>query len=136
MIQYSPKYIKQVSERIERVSPYGGRSSHIQPAAPIYLSMNNPIAALVAAALVVGALVGGVGPASAQEGRCLDRREIQERIDAGELRQLSEAMDRAGVEGKIISSAAQVCQIGGQWQWRVNVMDSYGESRPVTLPAQ
>lgn len=98
--------------------------------------MKNLIAALVAAVGVAGALGMGIGPVAAQDERCLDRREIQEKIDSGELIQLSQAMDQAGVEGKIISSAAQVCQVDGQWQWRVNVMDSSGESRPVTLPAQ
>lgn len=98
--------------------------------------MKNVMAALVAAVVLAGAWGVGVVPAAAQDGRCLDRREIQEKIDSGELVQLSEAMDRAGVEGKIISSALQVCQVAGQWQWRVNVMDSSGESRPVTLPAQ
>ena len=98
--------------------------------------MKNVVAAVVAAVVVAGALVEGVAPAAAQEGRCLDRREIQEKIDSGELTQLSEAMNEAGVDGKIISSAAQVCEVDGHWQWRVNVMDSAGESRPVTLPAQ
>lgn len=98
--------------------------------------MENLVAALVAAVVMAGAWGLGVDPAAAQDGRCLDRREIQEKIDSGELVQLSQAMDRAGVEGKIISSALQVCEVAGQWQWRVNVMDSSGESRPVTLPAQ
>jgi hypothetical protein len=98
--------------------------------------MKNSIAAFLAAVGVAGALVVGVGPVAAQDGRCLDRREIQEKIDSGELIQLSEAMGQAGVNGKIISSAAQVCQVDGRWQWRVNVMDSSGESRPVSLPAQ
>jgi hypothetical protein len=98
--------------------------------------MRKLIAVVVAAAVVAGASVAGVGPAAAQEGRCLDRREIQEKIDSGELTQLSEAMDQAGVDGKIISSAAQVCKVDGRWQWRVNVMDTAGKSRPVTLPAQ
>jgi predicted ATPase len=98
--------------------------------------MKNVFAALVAVAGVAGALGMGVAPVAAQDGRCLDRREIQEKIDSGELIQLSQAMDQAGVDGKIISSAAQVCEVDGQWQWRVNVMDSSGESRPVTLPAQ
>ena len=74
------------------------------------------------------------GPAWAQE--CLDRRDIQRRIDAGELRQLSEALDASGVRGKVISSAVQVCRIDGAWQWQVNVMDAYGESRQVSLPAE
>jgi hypothetical protein len=99
--------------------------------------MRNSFAAVVAGVGLAAALVGGfIGPAQAQEGRCLDRREIQEKIDSGELIQLSEAMNAAGVVGKIISSAAQVCEVDGRWQWRVNVMDSAGESRPVTLPAQ
>ena len=99
--------------------------------------MKNATAGFLAAAVVAGTLVGGfVGPALAQDGPCLDRREIQAKIDSGELIQLSEAMNAAGVDGKIISSAAQVCQVDGQWTWRVNVMDSSGESRPVTLPAQ
>jgi hypothetical protein len=99
--------------------------------------MKNVFAAFVAVAVGAGALVGGfVAPASAQDGRCLDRREIQEKIDSGELVQLSQAMDQAGVNGKIISSAVQVCQVNGQWTWRVNVMDSSGSSRPVSLPAQ
>lgn len=98
--------------------------------------MKTVFAALVAVAGVAGALGTGVAPVVAQDERCLDRREIQERIDSGQLIQLSQAMDQAGVDGKIISSAAQVCQVDGEWQWRVNVMDSSGESRPVTLPAQ
>ena len=98
--------------------------------------MKNVVSAFVAAALLAGAFGVGVGPAAAQDGRCLDRREIQQRIDAGQLVQLSEAIEAAGVRGKIISSAVQVCEVDGRWQWRVNVMDSSGESRPVTLPAQ
>jgi hypothetical protein len=87
---------------------------------------------------LVGVLALGLGvavaaPVSAQE--CLSRRDIQEKIDSGEVRQLAEAMRASGVDGRIISSQAQLCRIGGQWQWQVNVMDSYGESRPVSLPA-
>lgn len=73
---------------------------------------------------------------SVEAAECLGKRVIQQQIDSGQLRQLSEAMSAAGVEGKIISSGAEVCMIDGQWQWRVNVMDANGESRPVILPAQ
>lgn len=75
-------------------------------------------------------------PVLAQAGDCLSRREIQERIDSGQLRQLSEAMARAGVEGKIISSSAQVCEVGGRLQWQINVMDARGQSKAVSLPAE
>lgn len=99
--------------------------------------MRNAIASMVAAVAVAVALGFAVtGAAHAQEELCLDKREIQERINSGQLRQLSEAIAAAGVEGKIISSAVQLCRIDGRWQWRVNVMDYSGESKPVTLPAE
>ena len=46
------------------------------------------------------------------------------------------AIAQSGVDGKIISSQARVCMVDGQWEWQVNVMDEYGESKPVSLPAQ
>ena len=99
--------------------------------------MKHDLTSLLAATGVVLALAFGfLGPAAAAEGDCLGKRQIQNRIDSGQLRPLSEAMAAANVDGKIISSGAEVCQIDGQWQWRVNVMDSYGESKPVTLPAE
>lgn len=91
----------------------------------------------MAVLVALGGLTVPVNLAVAQQdGECLGRRAIQEKIDSGEIRQLSEAMDAAGVKGKIISSGAELCFVGGQWQYRVNVMDASGESRPVTLPAQ
>jgi hypothetical protein len=96
--------------------------------------MRNCARALLAGVVALGLGAGLAAPALAQE--CLNRREIQERIDSGELRQLSEAIADAGVDGKIISSQARVCLVGDQWEWQVNVMDSYGESKPVSLPAQ
>lgn len=90
---------------------------------------------LVAAGVVaLGLALGMGGPALAQE--CLSKHEIQEKIDSGELIQLSQALSSSGVDGKIISSQARVCLVGGQWEWQVNVMDEYGESKPVSLPAQ
>lgn len=85
--------------------------------------------------VAAGALaLGMAAPAVAQE--CLSKRDIQEKIDSGELVQLSEAMASSGVDGKIISSQARVCEVDGQWEWQVNVMDEYGESNPVSLPAE
>ena len=90
---------------------------------------------IAAAAIALGVMGGLVGPAAAQ-GQCLDRREIQQMIGSGEVVQVSEAMARSGVDGKLISSTVELCQIGGGWQWRVSVMDAAGESQVVTLPAQ
>ncbi len=87
-------------------------------------------------ALFFALLLGLSEPALAQADGCLGKREIQAMVESGEVLQVSEAQDAAGIEGKIISSSAQLCQVDGQWQWLVNVMDSYGESKPVTLPAQ
>jgi len=90
---------------------------------------------IAAAAFALGVMGGIVVPAQAQ-GQCLDRREIQQKIDSGEVVQVSEAMARSGVDGKLISSTVELCQIGGGLQWRVSVMDAAGESQVVTLPAQ
>ncbi|MDB5540122.1 MAG: hypothetical protein JWQ89_1849 [Devosia sp.] len=95
------------------------------------------IVTLVAAgglALALG--LGVAAPVWAQEGQCLSKREIQQRIDDGQLIQLSEALAASGVDGKIISSQVRVCLVGGRLEWQVNVMDSNGESKPVSLPAQ
>jgi len=89
---------------------------------------------VAAGALALGLVLGVAAPVVAQE--CLSKREIQEKIDSGELIQLSQAMAASGVDGKIIISQVKVCQVGGQWEWQVNVMDEYGESKPVSLPAQ
>lgn len=95
--------------------------------------MNKFVRIVLAGVLALGLGVGLSAPALAQE--CLSRRDIQEKIDNGEVRQLAEAMQAAGVDGRIISQQARLCLVGGEWQWQVNVMDSYGESRPVSLPA-
>ena len=96
--------------------------------------MKQKLTLVAAGVLVLGLAFGAAAPAVAQE--CLSKREIQQMIDNGELIQLSQAMASSGVDGKIISSQAKVCMVGGQWEWQVNVMDSYGESKPVSLPAQ
>lgn len=90
---------------------------------------------IAAAAVALAAAFSVAAPVAAQE-LCLDRREIQQMIDSGEVMQISEAMARAGIDGKLISSAVELCEIGGGLQWRINVMDAAGESRLVTLPAR
>lgn len=96
--------------------------------------MTQKLTLVAAGALALGLALGMAAPAVAQE--CLSKRDIQEKIDSGELVQLSEAMASSGVDGKIISSQARVCEVDGQWEWQVNVMDEYGESNPVSLPAE
>lgn len=96
--------------------------------------MNKFMRIVLAGGLALGLGAGLAAPALAQE--CLSRREIQEKIDSGEVRQLAEALQASGEQGRVISQQPQLCLVGGQWEWQVNVMDSYGESRPVSLPAQ
>ena len=96
--------------------------------------MNKFVSTVLAGVIALGLGVGFAAPAPAQE--CLSKREIQNKIDNGELVQLSQALAQSGVDGKIISSQAKVCQVAGRWEWQVNVMDEYGESKPVSLPAQ
>ncbi len=81
-------------------------------------------------------LLGSPGLTSAEDGQCLKKRDIQTKVAAGELLQLADAAALAGLDGKIISSGAQLCQQGGIWQWIVTVMDEQGETRLVSLPAQ
>jgi hypothetical protein len=96
--------------------------------------MNKFASTVLAGVIALGLGVGFAAPALAQE--CLSKREIQQKIDNGELIQLSQALSQSNVDGKIISSQAKVCLIDGRWEWQVNVMDEYGESKPVSLPAQ
>ena len=96
--------------------------------------MKKCVAIVLAGVMALGLGAGVSAPALAQD--CLSKREIQERIDDGELIQLSEALAQSGEDGKIISSQARVCLVDGQWEWQVNLMDEYGESKPVSLPAQ
>lgn len=90
---------------------------------------------VVALALVLPWTVALAAPALPEEGQCLSKREIQQRIETGQFRQLFEAISNAGIEGKIIG-AGRVCEIQGQWQWQISVMDDYGQSKVVNLPAR
>jgi hypothetical protein len=91
---------------------------------------------MAALSLALSWPVAFAAPALAQEqGQCLSKREIQQRIESGQFRQLSEAIDHAGIRGKIIGSG-RVCELHGEWQWQISVMDNYGESQVVNLPAR
>jgi hypothetical protein len=116
-----------------RAVPLATRSSHIHPTARITPTMNTFVRIVLAGGLALGLGLSLSAPVLAQE--CLSRNEIQQKIDSGEVRQLAEALQAAGENGRIISQQAQLCLVGGQWEWQVNVMDSNGESRPVSLPA-
>jgi len=76
------------------------------------------------------------GAAAAQEaGACLQGRQIQQAIDAGEILELADALNAAGVDEKPLSQP-EVCDINGRLQYRVNIMNSYGEAERIVLNAQ
>jgi len=90
----------------------------------------------ILAATTVALLAGFAlpGAASAQEGACLSKQDIQDRLASGMIAPLADAMSRAGVKGRPLS--VQVCDVDGSDHYIVNMMDSYGESESVTLNAE
>jgi hypothetical protein len=98
--------------------------------------MKIPHLNILAATIVALPMAFAFGlPAFAQGGDCISGRQAQRAVDAGEIAQLPEAAAAAGVREKIISSSAKVCNVDGSPHWVVNVMDSYGESKSISLPA-
>ena len=85
--------------------------------------------------LALTSSVASFGAASAQDGECLRGRQIQQAIDSGEIMELADAMDAAGINEKPLSQP-EVCRIGGRAQYRVNIMNSYGEAERIVLNAQ
>ena len=76
------------------------------------------------------------GAAVAQDG-CISGREAQQFVEARRIMSLDRAMQAAGVAAnRVISRGAEVCDIDGSPYYRVNVMDEYGDSKPVDLPAE
>lgn len=79
----------------------------------------------------------GGGPAAAQDSGCISGREAQQFVEARRILSLDRAMEAAGLAAnRIISRGAEVCDIDGSPYYRVNIMDEYGDSKPIDLPAQ
>lgn len=75
------------------------------------------------------------GTAPAQDG-CISGREAQQFVEARRIVSLDRAMQAAGVAAnRVISRGAEVCDIDGSPYYRVNIMDEYGDSKPIDLPA-
>jgi hypothetical protein len=89
-------------------------------------------AVMIALPLVVAA---PVGLAAQEDGDCLSGRQIQEAISDGAILDLFQAMENAGVSGKPLSEP-EVCNIGGERQYRVNIMNENGEAERIVLNAQ
>ncbi|RYE88753.1 MAG: hypothetical protein EOP19_00335 [Hyphomicrobiales bacterium] len=91
----------------------------------------NILAAMIVALL---ASLGSSGAAVAQQGTCLSKQDIQDRLTRGDIAPLADAMTRAGVKGRPLS--VQVCDVNGSDHYIVNMMDSDGESQSLTLNAE
>ncbi len=101
--------------------------------------MKNPLLNTLAAICTALQLVFAVGgPAAAQVSTgCISGREAQQFVEARRILSLDRAMQAAGVApNRIISRGAEVCDIDGSPYYRVNIMDEYGDSKPIDLPAQ
>ncbi len=71
----------------------------------------------------------------AQSDGCLTGREVQQALAAGQIVQLNEAMRAAGINDEPIGRAS-VCRRDGQLNYRLNFMNSAGESETRDLPAE
>ena len=98
--------------------------------------MNRSIVSILAAGMMALPLgFGPVGSAVAQGyDDCLNKRDIQQAIESGEIAPLADIMDRAGIKDRPLS--VQVCQIDGSPHYVVNMMDSYGDGQSIVLNAQ
>jgi hypothetical protein len=90
--------------------------------------------AAVALALPL-ALASFGAPAAQEEGDCITGRQIQQAINDGDIVDLADAMQAEGVRAKPLSQP-DVCRVGGQLKYRVNIMNSYGEAERIVLNAQ
>lgn len=97
----------------------------------------NTIATTLAAVLLALplALTSLGAPVAQEDGDCISGRQIQEAINEGEIVDLADAMAAEGIDGKPLSQP-DVCRTSGRLQYRVNIMNSYGEAERIVLNAQ
>ena len=97
------------------------------------ITIAKPVAAIALALPIALASFGA--PAAQEEGDCISGRQIQQAINDGDIIDLADAMQAEGVKAKPLSQP-DVCRIGGRLQYRLNIMNSYGEAERIVLNAQ
>ena len=98
--------------------------------------MNTIVTTLAALALALPLAVASFeAPAAQEEGDCIRGRQIQQAINDGEILELADAMAAAGIDAKPLSEP-EVCRNDGRAQYRVNIMNSYGDAERIVLNAQ
>jgi hypothetical protein len=90
---------------------------------------------LAAVVIALPLAFASLGAAAAQDDECISGRQIQQAINDGQILELAEAMDAEGINGKPLSEP-DVCRVNGRLQYRVNIMNSYGEAERIVLNAQ
>ena len=86
----------------------------------------------LAMAMAIG--LTGASPASAQA--CLDNRQIQEAVSAGEIMSLVDVLALAGVDTSAEILSVQVCDESGALVYVIGVLTPEGEAQNLVLGAQ
>lgn len=84
----------------------------------------------LALALAIG--LAGTGLANAA---CLDNRQIQEAVSAGEIMSLAQVLSSAGIGSSAEVLNVQVCDEGGRLVYIIGVLTPEGEAQNLVLSA-
>jgi hypothetical protein len=91
---------------------------------------------IAALSLAVPLAFASIMAAAAQaEGECLSGHQIQDAINSGQIMPIDQAMAAAGISERPLGRPS-VCVRNGTLEYRVNVMDAYGDSDTKVLNAQ
>jgi len=100
----------------------------------------NPIKTTVsfvlATALALAMTLSGTGAANAQNGACLDKRQIQEAVSSGEILSLDAVLAQAGIDSSQSILSVEVCDQGGRLVYIIGVLSPAGEAENLVLSAQ
>lgn len=83
-------------------------------------------------ALLLGLVAAG--PAAAQS--CLDNRQIQEAVAAGQIKSLAAVLADAGIDGSAEILNVAVCDEGGGLVYVIGLLTAAGEAQNLVLSAQ
>lgn len=81
------------------------------------------------------ALISFGAPAAQEDGSCVNARQAQQWVEAGDILQLRDAAQREGVNPKYIGDA-RLCGPEGSRHWVVSVINESGDSKRISLNAQ
>jgi hypothetical protein len=88
----------------------------------------------LATALALALAAAGTVPSHAQA--CLDNRQIQEAVAAGQIASLDQVLAREGIDSSYSVLSVQVCEQGGGLAYVIGVLSPSGEARNLVLGAR